>query len=55
MTADGQRWAIETTELTKQFGTFRALDRFSLTIARQSIFGLLGPNGAGTLFTWVGA
>lgn len=47
MTADGQRWAIETTELTKQFGTFRALDRVSLTIVRQSIFGLLGPNGAG--------
>lgn len=51
MAVDGQSWAIETTELTKQFGASRALDRVSLAIARQSIFGLLGPNGAGTLFT----
>jgi ABC-2 type transport system ATP-binding protein len=47
MTADGPTWAIKTTELTKQFGEFCALDRVNLAIPRQSIFGLLGPNGAG--------
>lgn len=34
-------------DLSKQFGTYTALDRVSLDIPRGSIFGLLGPNGAG--------
>ncbi len=33
--------------ITKQFGTFTALNNVSLEIPRGSIFGLLGPNGAG--------
>lgn len=37
---------IELTKITKQFGTFRALDGVSLEIG-SGITGLLGPNGAG--------
>lgn len=33
--------------LTKQLGTTRALDDFSLTVEPGQLFGLLGPNGAG--------
>lgn len=38
---------IECSGLTKQYGTFTAVDNLNLTIARSEIFGLLGPNGAG--------
>lgn len=38
---------IETSELTKRFGGFTALDRCSLRIGHGEVFGLLGPNGAG--------
>ena len=34
-------------EVTKQFGTYKALDGITLDIPKGSIFGLLGPNGAG--------
>jgi ABC-2 type transport system ATP-binding protein len=34
-------------ELTKQYGTIRALDGLDLTVASGSIYALLGPNGAG--------
>jgi ABC-2 type transport system ATP-binding protein len=37
---------IELEEITKNYGSFRALDRVSLTI-EPGITGLLGPNGAG--------
>jgi len=33
--------------VSKQFGTVRALDRVTIQVPRQNIFGLLGPNGAG--------
>ena len=33
--------------LSKHFGDVRALDDFSLCIAKGETFGLLGPNGAG--------
>jgi len=34
-------------ELTKTFGTLRAVDRLSLSIATGEIYGLVGPSGAG--------
>jgi ABC-2 type transport system ATP-binding protein len=39
--------AIETDELTRDFGALRALDRMSLRVEEGEIFGFLGPNGAG--------
>ncbi len=39
--------AIETCELTKDFGEFRAVDSVSLRVQEGKIFGLLGANGAG--------
>jgi len=38
---------FEAKEVTKQFGTFKALDKVSVSVPQQSIYGLLGPNGAG--------
>ena len=37
--------------LTKQYGSFTAVDRLDLTIRRGEVFGLLGPNGAGKTTT----
>src|SRR6516164_11660816 len=44
--------AIQTTELTKRFGTFTAVDSVSFEVRRGEIFGLLGPNGAGKTTTF---
>jgi len=38
---------LVTTEVTKHFGSYTALDKVSLEIPKNSIYGLLGPNGAG--------
>jgi ABC-2 type transport system ATP-binding protein len=38
---------FEAKDVTKQFGTFYALDKVSLSVPEQCIYGLLGPNGAG--------
>ena len=43
--------AIRIENLTKTFGTVRALDGLSLTVDDNSIFGFLGPNGAGKTTT----
>jgi len=48
-TMDGQ--ILELAELTKDFGTFRAVDKLNITIERGEIFGFLGPNGAGKTTT----
>ncbi len=42
--------AIETSGLTKRFGSLVAVDRLDLAIDRE-IFGLLGPNGSGKTTT----
>jgi ABC-2 type transport system ATP-binding protein len=39
--------AIETTGLTKRFGTRAAIDGIDLRVPRGCAFGFLGPNGAG--------
>ncbi len=38
---------IETTRLTKRFGTFTAVDHISFEVGEGEIFGFLGANGAG--------
>ena len=42
---------LSITDLEVQFGTFRAVDKLSLTVPSGSLFGLLGPNGAGKTTT----
>jgi ABC-2 type transport system ATP-binding protein len=44
-------YAIETSGLTKAFGTTRALAGVELRIRQGSVYGLLGPNGAGKTTT----
>ena len=39
--------AIETCQLTRDFGTFRAVDQLSLRVEAGRFYGFLGPNGAG--------
>ena len=38
---------IETTDLTKKFGNFTAVDSISFEVEKGEIFGFLGANGAG--------
>jgi ABC-2 type transport system ATP-binding protein len=43
--------AIQTDGLTKQFGTFNAVQNVTLRISQGQIFGFLGPNGSGKTTT----
>jgi len=43
--------AIQTNNLTKNFGTLCAVDHLNLQIERGTVYGLLGPNGAGKSVT----
>lgn len=38
---------IEVKNLTKSFGSFKALDNLDIQVKQGSVYGLLGPNGAG--------
>ena len=38
---------IEIKNLTKTFGTFKALDNLNMTVPKGAVYGLVGPNGAG--------
>ena len=40
-------FAIETSDLVRDFGTFRAVDHLSLQVEPGRFYGFLGPNGAG--------
>lgn len=44
-------YAIEVQELTRDYGTLRAVDRISFTVEPGEVFGFLGPNGAGKTTT----
>lgn len=46
-TSASDRFAIKTSELTRQFGHLTAVDHIELRIPYGEIFGLLGANGAG--------
>ena len=43
--------AIEARDLTKQFGSFTAVDGVDFRVERGQIFGFLGPNGSGKTTT----
>ncbi|MBR3978147.1 MAG: ABC transporter ATP-binding protein [Oscillospiraceae bacterium] len=38
---------LEVCNLTKTFGSFKALDDLSMTVPKGAVYGLVGPNGAG--------
>lgn len=40
-------WSIETSNLTKVFGSYTAVDNISIKVSKGEIFGFLGANGAG--------
>lgn len=44
-------FALEITNLVKDYGAKRAVDNLSFTVKKGEIFGLLGPNGAGKTTT----
>lgn len=48
MTSD---WAVETSALTRRFGSLVAVDRVTLRIPKGQLFGFLGLNGAGKTTT----
>ena len=39
--------SIETKDLSKHFGSFKAVDKINLHVFKGEIFGFLGANGAG--------
>lgn len=43
--------AMQLSELTKNFGSHRAVDDLTLTVPRGSMSGVVGPNGAGKTTT----
>ncbi|WP_417216482.1 ATP-binding cassette domain-containing protein [Arthrobacter sp.] len=43
--------AIETSQLSKSFGTRRAVNNLDLAVPQGSVFGFLGPNGSGKTTT----
>jgi ABC-2 type transport system ATP-binding protein len=44
-------YAIETRQLSRHFGSLKAVDRIDLRVNAGSLFGLIGPNGAGKTTT----
>ena len=38
---------LEARDITKTFGSFKAVDNASVTLEQGDILGLIGPNGAG--------
>jgi ABC-2 type transport system ATP-binding protein len=44
-------YSIQTSQLSKSFGTITAVDNIFFTVNKSEIFGFLGPNGAGKTTT----
>jgi ABC-2 type transport system ATP-binding protein len=44
-------YAVETSDLTRRFGDFLAVDRVTLQVEAGEVFGFLGPNGSGKTTT----
>ena len=44
-------FAVEAENLTRQFGSFKAVDSISFKVNKGEIFGFLGANGAGKTTT----
>lgn len=42
-----EKYLLTTSELAKEYSGFLAVDRVSLSIPENKVYGLLGPNGAG--------
>ncbi len=42
---------LQISELSKNYGSIRALDQLNLTVEKGNIFGILGPNGSGKTTT----
>ena len=38
---------LELKNVTKTFGSFKALDDLTMTVPKGTVYGLVGPNGAG--------
>lgn len=47
----GAAWAITVSQLSKQYGTLRAVDGIDFSVAEGTVFAFLGPNGAGKTTT----
>ena len=43
--------AIQTNQLSRSFGTLKAVERLTLEVQRGTVFGFLGPNGSGKTTT----
>ena len=44
---DNVEYILKVTDVSKEYGKFKALDSMSFTVPRGSIYGLVGRNGAG--------
>ena len=44
-------YTIQTNQLTRSFGTLKAVDRLTMEVPRGTVFGFLGPNGSGKTTT----
>ena len=46
---DAEMNMIETHNLTKAYGDFKAVSKLNLHVKKGTVYGFLGPNGAGKI------